>query len=102
LRSTISDASLISIDQDRGINLSGLSGWRHAAARPWSPARGAIRTSIGIVRDGMRRQGTGKPDEIERLMSGLERGHRKSTIKLKRQLADVLLYLTSGSVRAEG
>jgi hypothetical protein len=40
----------------------------------------------------MRRQGTGKPDEIERLMSGLERGHRKSTIKLKRQLADVLLY----------
>ena len=40
--------------------------------------------------------GTGKPDETERLMSGLERGRRKST---ERQLADVLLYRTYGSVR---
>ena len=39
--------------------------------------------------------GTGKPDETERLMSGLERGRRKST---ERQLADVLLYRTPGSV----
>ena len=57
---------------------------------------GAIRISIGIASDGMRGQGTGKPDETERLMSGLERGRRKST---ERQLADVLLYRTSGSVR---
>jgi hypothetical protein len=42
--------------------------------------------------------GTGKPDETERLMSGLERGRRKST---ERQLADVLLYRTSGSVRGD-
>ena len=42
--------------------------------------------------------GTGKPDETERLMSGLERGRRKST---ERQLADVLLYCTSGSVRGD-
>src|SRR4051794_7542996 len=39
-------------------------------------------------------QGTGKPDETERLMSGLEKGRRKST---ERQLADVLLYRTPGS-----
>src|SRR3954471_22012894 len=44
--------------------------------------------------DGVRGQGTGKPDETERLMSGLERGRRKST---ERQLADVLLYRTPGS-----
>ena len=43
--------------------------------------------------------GTGKPDETERLMSGLERGRRKST---ERQLADVLLYRTSGSMSGEG
>src|SRR3954447_1718583 len=46
--------------------------------------------------DGVRGQGTGKPDETERLTSGLERGRRKST---ERQLADVLLYRTYGSVR---
>ncbi len=46
-----------------------------------------------IAPDGVRGQGTGKPDETERLMSGLERGRRKST---ERQLADVLLYRTSG------
>ena len=50
--------------------------------------------SIRIAPDGVRGQGTGKPDEIERLMSGLERGRRKST---ERQLADVLLYRTPGS-----
>jgi hypothetical protein len=50
--------------------------------------------SIGIALDGVRGQGTGKPDETERLMSGLERGRRKST---ERQLADVLLYRTPGS-----
>src|SRR5689334_20977450 len=48
--------------------------------------------------DGVRGQGTGKPDETERLMSGLERGRRKST---EPQLADVLLYRTPGSVRAK-
>src|SRR5215213_7691484 len=39
---------------------------------------------------------TGKPDDAERVMSGLERGRRKST---ERQLADVLLYLMSGLQR---
>src|SRR5215213_11052563 len=39
---------------------------------------------------------TGKPDDAERVMSGLERGRRKST---ERQLADVLLYLMSGLER---
>ena len=58
---------------------SGSSGWLRAAARPWSYATGAIRISIGIAPDGVRGQGTGKPDETERLMSGLERGRRKST-----------------------
>src|SRR3954452_2356925 len=54
--------------------------------------------SIGIAPEGVRGQGTGKPDETERLMSGLERGRRKSTA---RQLADVLLYRTYGSVRGD-
>ena len=35
-------------------------------------------TSIGIDPGGVRGQGTGKPDETERLMSGLGRGRRKS------------------------
>jgi hypothetical protein len=45
------------------------------------------------------RAGTGKPDEIKRLMSGLGRGRRKSA---RWQLADALLYFTSGSERARG
>src|SRR3954453_23776053 len=38
---------------------------------------------------------TGKPDEIEKLMSGLGRGCRKSAAS--QQLADALLYRTHGS-----
>jgi uncharacterized protein YaiE (UPF0345 family) len=34
--------------------------------------------STGIVLDGRRRWGTGKPDEMETLTSGLERGCWKS------------------------
>ena len=45
---------------------------------------------------GGRGQGTGKPDEIKRLTSGLGRGRRKSAV---RQLADALLYRSSGTVR---
>ncbi len=44
----------------------------------------------------LRGQGTGKPDETERLMSGLGRGRRKSA---GWQLADALLYRPYGSVR---
>jgi hypothetical protein len=47
-------------------------------------------------RSGVGGQGTGKPDETERLMSGLGRGRRKSA---GRQLADALLYRPYGSVR---
>ena len=47
-----------------------------------------------IAPDGARRTSTGKPDEIEKLMSGLGRGCRKSATL--RQFADSLLYVTSG------
>ena len=43
---------------------------------------------------------TGKPNEIERLTFGLERGCRKSTAT--RQLAGSLLYFTYGCVSREG
>ena len=38
----------------------------------------ATRTSTGNAPEGVRGQGTGKPDEIERLTTGLGRGRRKS------------------------
>ena len=44
------------------------------------------------------RQSTGKPDEIERFLSGLGRGCRKSTAS--RQLAATLLYLLTPLSRA--
>jgi hypothetical protein len=56
----------------------GSSGWPRVAARPWSSATGATRTSTGIALDGVRGRGTGKLDETERLTSGLGRGCRKS------------------------
>jgi hypothetical protein len=69
-RSTTSVASQTSIDQARKRNLSGSSGWHHVTARRWSPAYGAITISIGIARDGVRRRGTGKLDEIETVRHG--------------------------------
>ena len=77
-RSITSAVSPIWIGRDAGTDRCGSSGWPRAAARPWSSATGAIRTSIEIALGGVRGQGTGKPDETERLMSGLERGRRKS------------------------
>src|SRR3954469_19719650 len=62
-------------------------------------ATAATRISIEISLDGVRGHGTGKPDEIERLMSGLGRGRRKSAWW---QLADALLYRTSGLMSGDG
>ena len=70
---------VIWIDRDKRSDRYGSSEWPHAAARLWSSVTGATRTSIGIAPGGTREQGTGKPDEIEILTSGLERGCWKST-----------------------
>jgi hypothetical protein len=58
-------------------------------------------TGLAVYADpGVGRQSTGKPDEIERLLSGLGRGCRKSTAQ--GQLAATLLYFTSSSGSAWG
>src|SRR5690349_6461228 len=93
-RSTTSAVSLIWTGRDAGSDRYGSSGWPRAAARPWSSATGATRTSTAIALDGVRGRGTGKPDEIKRLTSGLGRGRRKSA---GWQLADALLYCKHGS-----
>lgn len=81
LKSTTSAVLPIWIGRDAEIDPYGSSGWPHANARPWSSATGAIRTSIVTDPGGVKGQGTGKPDETERLMSGLGRGRRKSAVR---------------------
>jgi hypothetical protein len=74
----MSAVSLIWIDRRKRNDRSGSSELPHAAARLWSSVIGATKTSTGIVLDGKGRWGTGKPDEMETLTSGLERGCWKS------------------------
>jgi hypothetical protein len=60
------------ISRGGGKSLCGLSGWQHADARLSSLAFRAMRRYIDPR--GFRRGIAGKPEEIERLTSGLERG----------------------------
>ena len=75
-RSTMSANWLIWTGRDGANDLYGSSGWPHAAARPGRLPK--CHQDIHRERPGgARGQGTGEPDEIERLMPGLGEGPEK-------------------------